>query len=301
MKSLFPSSLALAVLLVAAVPRGLAQQPGPLTPSPPPGKEVRRIPSAPVAEAPPIPPTEIIRQFTAREDEFSRAHLNYGFHRTIRLQEFLADGSEGGELNLEQDIFIAPNGKRYEKMIKETTKELQASQIEFQDLKELARIPFFPLTTADAARYTLSYVGSQPLDELRTYVFRIQPRQLERAVRRLEGLIYVDDHDMAVVKIYGRWVGEVDETQAERPFVMFDIQRENVDGKYWFPDYMRSDGFVPAKQGQTHLRLTIKMSDFKAGAPSAALPSTAPAPASPPEPAPQGAASKPDAPKPPSR
>ena len=185
-------------------------------------------------------------------------------------------------------------------MIKETTKELKSSQLEFQDLKELARIPFFPLTTADAPRYTLTYVGSQPLDELNTFVFRVQPRRLERSAQ-LEGLIYVDDRDMGIVKIYGRWITEVDQPEGARPFVMFDIQRENVDGKYWFPNYLRSDGFVPAKQGQTHLRLTIKMTDFKTGASAAVLPPAAPAPASPPEPAPQGPAPKPDAPKPPAR
>lgn len=264
--------------------------------TPPPGKEVKRIPTSPAAAPPPVPAAEIIRQFAAREDEFSRAHVNYGFHRTIRLQEFPADGSEGGELNLEQDIFIAANGKRYEKTIKETTKQLKASEFEYQDLKEMARVPFFPLTTAETARYTLTYVGAQPLDELHTFVFRIQPRQLERTVRRLEGLIYVDDRDMAVVKIYGRWVSEVDETRADRPFALFDMQRENVDGKYWFPDYMRSDAFVPAKQGQTHLRLTIKMTDFKAGAASPASPAAAPTAAPAPQPAPQVAS-----PKPPSR
>lgn len=299
MKNSFSFSVALAALLAALTLPGRAQQPGSLTPLP--GKEVKRIPSAPPSAAPPIPAPEIIRQFTSREDEFSRAHLNYGFHRTIRLQEFPADGSQGGELNLEQEIFIAPNGKRYEKMTKETSKELKSSQLDFQDLKEMARVPFFPLTTAEAPRYMLTYVGSQPLDELNTFVFRVQPRRLERTVRQLEGLIYVDDHDMAIVKIYGRWIAEVDEPQGGRPFVMFDVQRENVDGKYWFPDYMRSDDFIPAKEGQTRLRLTIKMTDFKAGASSAASPPPAPAPASPPGPAPQGAAPKPDGPKPPAR
>lgn len=294
MKSLLLFSLALAALLAAAAMPAPAQQPGPMAPLP--GKEVKRIPSTPAAEAPPVPAPEIIRQFTAREDEFSRAHASYGFHRSIRLQEFLADGSEGGELDLEQDIFVAPNGKRYEKVTKETTKDLKSSQIEFQDLKELARIPFFPFTTEESSRYTFTYVGLQPLDELNTYVFRIKPKQLERSVRRLEGLIYVDDHDMAVVKVYGRWVGEVEDTPPDRPFALFDIQRENVEGKYWFPDYMRSDAYVPAKQGQTHLRLTIKMTDFRTGAAAAAPPAAA-APVSPPP----AAAPQPAAPKPPSR
>ena len=77
MKAFAPSWLALAALLAAPALPGLAQQPGPITPLP--GKEVRRIPIAPGPGAPPIPAPEIIRQFTAREDEFSRAHSTARF------------------------------------------------------------------------------------------------------------------------------------------------------------------------------------------------------------------------------
>ena len=289
----FRFSLPLAAVLAAFALLGLAQQPGPIAPLP--GKEVKRIPSVPNAPAPPVPVAEIIRQFTAREDEFNRAQMNYGFHRSVRLQEFLPDGAAGGELQLEQDIFLAPNGKRYEKVTKETISELKSSQLDVQDLKEMARIPFFPLTTAEAPRYTLTYVGSQPLDELNTYVFRVQPKHLERTIRQFEGLIYVDDHDMAIVKVYGRWIEDVDQPEGARPFVMFDVQRENVDGKYWFPGYARSDDFVTAKEGQTRLRLTIKMTDFKTAAPSTVSPPPAPAPPSTPESAPPASEPKPPA------
>jgi hypothetical protein len=299
MKAVLSYSLALAALAAYGLP-GFAQQPGPM--APPPDKEVKRIPNAPGAPAPPpISVPEIVRQFTAREDEYSRAHQDYGFHRTIRLQEFLADGSEGGQMELEQEIFLAPNGKRFEKVIKQTSTELKSSQLEIQDLKELARMPFFPMTTAEALRYTFTYVGSQPLDELNTFVFRVKPKQLERTVRQLEGLIYVDDHDMAIVKVYGRWIADVDQPEGERPFVVFDVQRENVDGKYWFPDYARSDGFVPVKEGQARLRLTIKMTGFKAGAAPPASPPPAPAAASPAGTAPQDSVQAPPAPKPPAR
>jgi hypothetical protein len=289
--------LTLAALLAVSAFCAFAQQPGPIAPLP--GKEVRRIPAAPGTPTPPMPAPEIIRQFVAREDEYFRAHASYGFHRTIRLQEFPADGSEGGELNLEQDIFLSPNGKRYEKSLKETSKELKSAQLDIQDLKELARLPFFPFSSQEASRYNFTYVGLQPLDELNTYVFRVQPKQLERAIRQLEGLIYVDDRDLAIVKIYGRWIADVDEPQGGRPFVMFDVQRENVDGKYWFPDYIRSDGFVQVKEGQTRLRLTIKMTDFKAGAVSPPAPQPSPSQVTPPGSAAPGAASSPNPPKPP--
>ena len=279
MKARSPVVLVFALLLTACALPGRAQQPGPMTPLP--GKEVKRIPATPGSAAPPVPADEIIRQFTSHEDEFLRAHQNYTFHRTLRLQEFPADGSAGGELYLEEDIFIAANGNRYERATKKSAVPLKSSQLYFDELKELSRFSYFPLTTEESGRYTLTYVGVQLLDELDTYVFRVQPKQLERSRKQLEGLIYVDEHDMAIVKVYGRWIAEVDRPQGALPFVMFDVQRENVDGKFWFPDYVRSEDSIPDKAGQTRLRLTIKMTDFKAGAPAAAQPTPA-APASPP-------------------
>ena len=285
MNSRSPVVLALAILFAACTLPARAQQPGPMTPLP--GKELKRIPATPGAAAPPVPADEIIRQFTSHEDEFLRAHQTYAFHRTLRLQEFPADGSAGGELYLEEDIFLGVNGKRYERGTKKTAVPLKSSQLYFDELKELSRFSYFPLTTEEAARYKLTYVGLQPLDELNTYVFRVQPKQLERSRKQFEGLVYVDDHDMAIVKVYGRWIAEVDRPQGALPFVMFDVQRENVDGKFWFPDYVRSEDSIPDKTGQTRLRLTIKMTDFKTGAPAPVQPppaAPAPPPGNPPAP-----------------
>jgi hypothetical protein len=62
------------------------------------------------------------------------------------------------------------------------------------------------------------------------------------------------------------------------PFTTFETYRENVDGKYWFPNYQRSDETVHLKNGDFPVRLVIKWSDFKplpaAGAASPATPSS---------------------------
>jgi hypothetical protein len=64
---------------------------------------------------------------------------------------------------------------------------------------------------------------------------------------------------------------------------MFETYRENVDGKYWFPDYARADGLYQMKDRNIPIRVTIKWSNFK---PFAAVAATTPAPstASPPAP-----------------
>ena len=44
---------------------------------------------------------------------------------------------------------------------------------------------------------------------------------------------------------------------------MFETYRENVDGKYWFPDYSRSDGTYKMKDRDVPIRVTIKWTNFK--------------------------------------
>jgi hypothetical protein len=74
-----------------------------------------------------------------------------------------------------------------------------------------------------------------------------------------------------------------DVKMANMPFTTFETYRENVDGKYWFPNYERSDETVHLKDGDFPVRLVIKWTDFKplaAAGPAAAT--TAPAPPPPP-------------------
>jgi hypothetical protein len=58
------------------------------------------------------------------------------------------------------------------------------------------------------------------------------------------------------------------------PFSLFETYRENVDGKYWFPNYSRSDDTAEIKGQQIPVRIVIKWADFKPlpSAPQAAAP-----------------------------
>jgi hypothetical protein len=70
---------------------------------------------------------------------------------------------------------------------------------------------------------------------------------------------------------------------ANMPFTMYETYRENVDGKYWFPNYERSDDTLHLKDVSVPVRLVIKWTDFKvlpaaaAPAPPAAAEPAAPA------------------------
>lgn len=251
------ASLGLAVAAAAA-----AQEPrqGPVTP--PPKREVKRIPADSTPEPPPVPVEEIIRRFTAREAEQKRIYDAYDHRLTVRVQEFPEEGGAGGEWQVTTDITTRPDGTRVGRVVKQAPSTLKRASFSLEDIQELASEPWFVLTPDQRDRYDITYQGTQPLDELTTYIFRVQPRRLERRVRQFDGLVWVDDRDLAIVKSYGRMVTEVDEGRAAWPFTMYETYREMIAGR-WLPTYSRSEDTIRSQRGEARLRLTIRISDYR--------------------------------------
>jgi hypothetical protein len=259
---------------------------GPLTPTPAEGHDVRRLGTEPEPAAPPsLPPDEIIRRFSAKEDQFIAARPNYGFRKTIRIDEFGEDGKPAGQFLMVTEATRAANGQVINKVVQKPQSTLHYFNLETEDVRELDRIPAFPLTTAQLAKYDLKYIGEEQVDEVDCYIFKVKPKALDRTHAYLDGLVWVDTKYVEVVKTYGRWVNELGEVRsATLPFTLFETYRENVDGKYWFPNYARSDDVLHLKDVSVPVRLVIKWTEFKvlpaAGAVPVVAPS-APAPAPP--------------------
>jgi hypothetical protein len=259
---------------------------GPLTPTPAEGHDVRRLGTEPEPAAPPsLPPDEIIRRFSAKEDQFIAARPNYGYRKTIRIDEFGEDGKPAGQFLMVTEATRAANGQVINKVVQKPQSTLHYFNLETEDVRELDRIPAFPLTTSQLAKYDLKYIGEEQVDEVDCYIFKVKPKALDRTHAYLDGLVWVDTKYVEVVKTYGRWVNELGEVRsATLPFTLFETYRENVDGKYWFPNYARSDDVLHLKDVSVPVRLVIKWTEFKvlpaAGAVPAVAPS-APAPAPP--------------------
>src|SRR5712664_2931755 len=261
--------------------------------APPPEHDVRRLGTEPEAPAPPsLPPDEIIRRFSAKEDQFLAARPNYGSRKTIRIDEFGEDGKPAGQFLMVTETTRAANGQVINKMVQKPQSTLHYFNLETEDVRELDRIPAFPLSSSQLAKYDLKFIGEEKVDEIDCYIFKVKPKVLDRAHAYLDGLVWVDTKYLEVVKTYGRWVNELgDVRSATLPFTLFETYRENVDGKYWFPNYSRSDDTVHLKDVSVPVRLVIKWTDFKvlpamAAVPAAAAPSapaTSQTPAKPPQ------------------
>ena len=146
------------------------------------------------------------------------------------------------------------------------------------DRFELTKIPVFPLVSSNLSKYNISYQGKQPVDELSTYVFQVKPKQLERAHAYFDGLVWVDDHDLTIVKSYGKWVTETGDFQPSKlPFAIFETYRQPVADKYWLPAYSSSDGVYDNRGASVPVRLTIRWDQY------APLPAADPSRQNPPE------------------
>ena len=234
--------------------------------APPPEHHVTRIGNVSEPEAPPsLPEAEIVRRFSQKEEEYLFSRTRYTYRKTIRIQEFGADGQPAGEFVLVTQPGRDADGKLFEKVVERPHSTLQHLFLRSEDLEGLQRIPAYPLTSSQLAKYDLKYLGKEQVDEIDCYIFQAKPKVVERIKAYFDGIVWVDAKYLEVVKTYGRWVTDQGDMHAvaDLPFSLYETYRENVDGKFWFPNYSRSDGTVNLKGLEIPVRLVIKWTDFK--------------------------------------
>lgn len=286
LKTLKSVSLAVLAAFLWMVPGAMAQEnpSGPL--APPPEHKVDRVVGTAQPEAPPsLPPAQIISAFTRKEDLYLAERPLYSYHRTVRIQEFGPDGKPAGEYTATYEAVRSSSGQLYEKALAAPQSSLQYLQFEPDDAHYLGNVPAFPLTTDQLAKYNVKFLGNEKVDEVDCYIFEIHPKTLDRKHPLFDGILWVDLKYLEVVKTYGKWVTDLGPMRpGSLPFNMFETYRENVDGKYWFPNYSRAEDVYKTKDREVPVRVTIKWSDFKLFPPAEVPPSTATPPPPPSKP-----------------
>jgi len=276
------------LLLLAFPVKGQENAPGPL--APPPDHDVKRVVGVPQPEAPPsLPPAEIIKAFSEKEQLYVSTRPQYSYRKTIRIQELGSDGRPTGEYIATYDAARAGDGKLYEKAVSAPETSLEYLQFEPDDVQLLTRIPVFPITPSLLSKYNVQYLNTETVDEVDCYIFQVSPKTLDRQHPLFDGVIWVDRKYLEVVKTYGRWITDLGEMHPPSlPFTIFETYRENVDGKYWFPNYSRAEGVYKTKNRDVPIRVTIKWTNFKPFPPmQAQIASPEPAAPAPDPPAPK--------------
>src|SRR5205809_2777576 len=179
----------------------------------------------------------IVRSFTAKETQFRRALNEYAFKRDALIQEIGMGGQVVGEYHRVSDFTFDDQGNRFEKIGFFPMATLQGVSITNEDLEDLGGVNPFALEAAKISQYNFKYVGKERIDELDLYVFDVAPKVMpdpKKTKQRLFlGRVWVDDHDLQIVKTRGKGVPE---TKTNK-FPNVETYRELIDGHYWFPTY----------------------------------------------------------------
>jgi outer membrane lipoprotein-sorting protein len=209
-------------------------------------------------------PQEIIQKFTAKEKEFKNARQRCTYRQAVKMQQL--DGeSVVQEYQQVADVKLDGNGKKVKTTVLAPQPTLTLTP---QDAEDIESRLHFTLSSDELPQYNVAYVGQQQEDDLHCYVFDVTPRQIEKEKRYFQGRIWVDDHDLQIVKMTGKSVPDIP-GKKKRPanlFPKFTTYRELI-GKYWFPTYSLTDDTLHFPAADVHIRGTVKGSDYKCSAP----------------------------------
>ena len=210
---------------------------------------------------------EILQKTAAKEDLFREARNHYTYTQDITVQEL--DGTTvTGEYRLVQDITYSDKGERLENVTFAPQNSLRQLILSREDFEDFRYKMAFVMSSSDLPQYNMLYVGQQHVDEIDTYVFDAAPKTIEKGQRYLQGRIWIDKHDLQIVKTCGMTVPQTiasgkKKNQQENLMPKFVTYREQIDGQYWFPTYIRADDTLHFRFGDVKMREIIKLTNYK--------------------------------------
>jgi hypothetical protein len=209
-------------------------------------------------------PQQVIEKFAAAEAKVKEARLHYTYSQDVLVQT-LAGKSVDGEFHEVTTVAYDGKGKRLENVTYAEQSTLRRAQLTQEDMDDIRVFMPFVLTTEDLPQYNLIYGGQQHVDDLETYMFHVEPKE-EKKRRYFQGRIWVDSQDFQIVKVCGKSGPEkVQVKKHQQPDLRptFVTYRQQVDGRYWFPAYTRSDDTLQFRAGPIHLREIVKYTNYK--------------------------------------
>jgi hypothetical protein len=215
----------------------------------------------------------LIQKIALEENKVREARSHYAFTQDVLVQT-LNGKAVDGQFH-EVTTVSYENGKRKEIVSFAEQSTLRGVQLAADDMDDIRTFMPWIMTTDEVPQYNLTYAGQQHVDDLDTYVFHVEPKKEEKNKRYYQGRIWVDTHDLQIVKLCGKSVPDVIHPKKHQAMDLrpsFVSYRQPVDG-YWFPAYVRVDDTLHFGVESVHLHEIVKFKGYtKAGSPAPAKP-----------------------------
>jgi hypothetical protein len=210
---------------------------------------------------------QLIQKIAAEENKVRDARSHYTFTQDVLVQT-LNGKAVDGQFH-EVSAISYENGKRKENVTFAEQSTLRGVSLSQDDMDDIRTFMPWIMTTDELPQYNLTYAGQQHVDDLDTYVFHVEPKKEEKNKRYYQGRIWVDNHDLQIVKLCGKSVPDVIKVKKNQSMDLrpsFVSYRQPVDG-FWFPAYVRVDDTLHFRVESVHLHEIIKFKGYtKVGA-----------------------------------
>ena len=209
------------------------------------------------------PPAGLLRKIAERELQNSQARDNYTYRQSVTVEEFNKNGGAGGRFHEVRDITFVPNQGRYEKVVEPARNSMTHLQLTPEDFNDIRNIQPFLLTPDAVPLYQGQYKGEETMDGVRCFVEFIRPRQILSTQRFFEGLLWVRESDLAIIRSEGKAVPEIETLREQNLFPHFTTIRHEIDGKWLFPVETYADDTLYFRSSPQRIRIVIRYADYK--------------------------------------
>jgi hypothetical protein len=207
---------------------------------------------------------ELIQKIAAEETKIKEARAHYVYTQDVLVQT-LTGKAVDGQFHEITYVSYDDKGRRVENVAFAEQSTLRGIVLSPQDMDDIRVFMPWVLTTEELPQYNVTYAGQQHVDDLDTYVFHVEPKKEEKGKRYFQGRVWVDTHDLQVVKLCGKSVPDVVHVKKNQPMDIrptFVSYRQVVDG-HWFPAYTRVDDILHFQAQAIHMREIVKFTGYK--------------------------------------
>lgn len=208
------------------------------------------------------PPPDLLRRVLERESATEDERAHYAYRQKVRIEELETNGRKRGEYREARDVIFSPEGKRFEEMVGRPFRTLDRLILTEEDFRDIREVQPFLFTRDTLPLYQTQFKGEETIAGIPCWILQVSPRQILDGQRLFEGLVWIHQQHLAVIRLEGRAVPQM-LGKKENLFPRFATTRKLIDGKFWFPERTTADDVLHFRSGSIRMRMSIDYENYR--------------------------------------